>query len=618
VYNSRVSYIVLQPLSEKERAKLGAFSPLLAHLLFHRGIVGGEEAERFISPNYENGTHDPFLLKDAEKAAIRVISAIDKGERIAIYSDYDADGIPGAAIFNDFFQRIGYKNYSVYIPHRHDEGFGVNAGAVELLASEGVKLMITIDCGITDVEPIKLAREKGIDVIITDHHEAPVQLPEAYAIIDHKQVGCMYPDKNLCGSGVAYKLIQAILKKDRFGLKDGMEKWLLDLVGIATMSDMVPLMGENRIFAHYGLAVLRKSPRKGIMQLLRKLGINQRHLTEDDIAFMITPRINAASRMGVPMDAFKLLAADNDDDAYTAANHLDKINNERKGVVASLVKEVKKILHTRYAENIQYPVPAVIVMGNPDWRPSLLGLVANSVAEEYSRPVFLWGRDGDNIIKGSCRSGGKTDLVALMRAVPVGSLGHFGGHKQAGGFEVHNDAIHFLEKHLNDAHKAITNLSAHPFGGSSFSPPACRQARQTPQGGIVEKLSPQTGEMNVAGINEDMIDMELSLDEVSYAFHDDLNKLAPFGMANPKPIFLFKKVSPSSVRTFGKTNNHVELVFKKSNGVKIPAISFFGAENEWAKTVQVGKPIDLVASVEKSLFRGREELRLRIIDTIQL
>ena len=177
---------------------------------------------------------------------------------------------------------------------------------------------------------------------------------------------------------------------------------------------------------------------------------------------------------------------------------------------------------------------------------------------------------------------------------------------------------HSLEETRELATGWLQSLAARPFGESSSSPPACRQARQTPQGGIVEKLSPQAGEMNVAAINEDMVDMELTLDEVSYAFHDDLNKLAPFGMANPKPIFLFKKVSPSSVRTFGKTNNHVELVFKKSNGVKIPAISFFGAENEWAKTVQVGKPIDLVASVEKSLFRGREELRLRIIDTIQL
>ncbi|MEI7463546.1 MAG: DHH family phosphoesterase, partial [Candidatus Taylorbacteria bacterium] len=406
-----MSFNIRKPLTVDQRNQYSGMSDTVAHLLFHRGITDSLSAQKFIEPDYEASTHDPFLLKDAEKSAIRIILAIENNERIAVYSDYDADGIPGAAIFNDFFKRIGYKNYSIYIPHRHDEGFGVNVDAVMQLAGDGVKLLITIDCGITDVEPIRVACEKGIDVIVTDHHEPPTELPPAFAIIDHKQADCKYPDKNLCGSGVAYKLIQAILKKNRLGLKEGMEKWLLDLVGIATMSDMVPLLGENRTFAHYGLAVLRKSPRKGIMQLLRKLGINQRHLTEDDIAFMITPRINAASRMGVPMDAFKLLSADNDDDAYTAANHLDKINNERKGVVASLVKEVKKILHARYGESSSSPqtpqggigedlspqagvlvatsIPAVIVLGNPDWRPSLLGLVANTVAEEYDRPVFL-------------------------------------------------------------------------------------------------------------------------------------------------------------------------------------------------------------------------------------
>ncbi len=595
-----MSYNIRKPLNDEQRQRYIGMSDTVAHFLFHRGVSDAASAKEFIFPDYDKGSHDPFLLKDAEISADRIIKAIKNDERIAIYSDYDADGIPGAAIFNDFFKRIGYKNYSIYIPHRHDEGFGVNAEAVEQLASEGVQLMITIDCGITDVGPIKAAVERRMDVIVTDHHEPPAELPPAYAIVDHKQVDCAYPDKNLCGSGVAYKLIQAILKKDRFGLKDGMEKWLLDLVGIATMSDMVPLVGENRIFAYYGLSVLRKSPRKGIMQLLRKLGINQRHLTEDDIAFMVTPRINAASRMGVPMDAFKMLAADNDDDAYESVNHLDKINNERKGVVASLVKEVKKVLHSRE------PLPAVIVLGNPDWRPSLLGLVANTCAEEYDRPVFLWGRDGGNVIKGSCRSEGRTNVVELMRAVPAGILGHFGGHKHSGGFAVRNEDIHYVEKYLNDAFEKIANSSAHSFGGSSFLP-------QTRKGNREESLPPASG-IDSSSIP---IDMEISIDQVDYTLYEDINKLAPFGVGNPKPVFLIRGAMPVSVRKFGKTNNHMELVFKRTNGVRIPAISFFGAENEWVKALQVGKLIDIVASVEKSMFRNKAELRLRIIDILQ-
>jgi single-stranded-DNA-specific exonuclease len=581
-----MSYNIRKPLTIEQRNQYTGMSDMVAHLLFHRGITDTVAAKRFIFPDYETGTYDPFLLKDAEKSAIRIIQAIENNERIAIYSDYDADGIPGAAIFNDFFKRIGYKNYSIYIPHRHDEGFGVNVEAVEQLAHEGVKLLVTIDCGITDVEPIKIARSMSIDVIITDHHEPPAELPPAFAIIDHKQTDCAYPEKNLCGSGVAFKLVQAILKKNRFGMKEGMEKWLLDLVGIATMSDMVPLVGENRIFAHYGLAVLRKSPRKGIMQLLRKLGINQRYLTEDDIAFMITPRINAASRMGVPMDAFKLLAADNDVDAHESADHLDKINNERKGVVASLVKEVKKVLSIRYGTKGTSPLPAVIVLGNPDWRPSLLGLVANTCAEEYDRPVFLWGRDGDDIIKGSCRSEGRTNVVELMRAVPTGILGHFGGHKHSGGFSVSNDDIHFIEKHLNDAFEKMKNE------------------------GTPDAVAVKTNH------NENEIDMELSLDQIDTVLYEALNRLAPFGMGNPKPVFLFRGAVPASIRKFGKASNHMELIFKKTNSIKVPAISFFGAEENWVKSVKVGVPVDVIASVEKSMFRNKAELRLRIIDIL--
>ncbi len=535
------------------------------------------------------------MLKDAEKAADRIISAIKNDEKIAIYADYDADGIPGASMWADFFNRIGYKNTVIYIPHRHDEGFGLNLNAVEKLASENVKLLVTLDCGITDVVPVAKANELGIQVIITDHHEPPPELPRAFAIIDHKQVDCAYPDKNLCGTGVGFKLIQAVLKKDKEAgsrkksgsilpdsWKEGHEKWLLDLVGIATMSDMVPLVGENRVFAYYGMSVLRKSPRKGLVRLLKKLKIAQQHLTEDDIAFMITPRINAASRMGAPMDAFKLLTADNEDDAEAAAEHLDAINNERKGVVASLVKEVKKTVNERYNDAI----PSVIVLGNPDWRPSLLGLAANSCAEEFNRPVFLWGRDGDKVIKGSCRSEGSSNVVELMRAVPVGVMTQFGGHQHSGGFAVSNEQIHYLEQHLNEAAGQIKNQKS--------------------------KIEDITEERD----SKDMIDMELSLDAVDYRLNDDIAKLAPFGTGNPKPRFLFKKIVPSDVRTFGKGNDHVEITFKNKRGGKIPAISFFGATSEWAKKVEMNKPIDLIASVEKSMFRGRPELRLRIEDVL--
>ena len=613
-------YAIRRPLSNEEQAKLAGFSPLLAHLLHHRGLTDQDTAQKFLAPDYIRDIHDPFLLKDAEKAATRIIQAIQNDERIAIYADYDADGIPGAVIWNDFFKRIGFKNFSIYIPHRHDEGFGLNIAAVDHLAlHDAVEVLITVDCGISDMKPVERANELGMEVIITDHHEPPVSpstgresLPPAFAIIDHKQVDCNYPDKNICGSGVAFKLVQAILKKAKElespsifkganEFKNGHEKWLLDMVGLATLSDMVPLTGENRVFAYYGLQVLRKSPRKGLIRLLEKLKIAQKHLTEDDIAFMVTPRINAASRMGLPMDAFSLLAADNDADARKFADHLDAINNERKGVVASLVKEVKKTIKERYGDKALTAgatasggdvLPNVIVLGNPEWRPSLLGLVANTCAGEFSRPVFLWGRDGDNAIKGSCRSEGQSNVVELMRAVPSGVLTQFGGHRYSGGFAVANESVHFLEKHLNEAVQKIERLRIERLEDS----------KKSLSGGISDE--------------SEMIDVELSIDDIDWNLQKDINKLAPFGTGNPKPVFLFKKVSPVSVRRFGKGNEHIELIFEKSNSVKIPAISFFGVENEWAKKVEANKPIDLIASVEKSMFRGRAELRLRVMDVV--
>ena len=635
-----MTYVIRRPLTLDERNRIGGASDIIAHLLFHRGITEAETAGRFLLPDYDNHVHDPFLLKDAEKAAERIISSIQNNERIAVYSDYDADGIPAAVMFNDFFARIGYANFSIYIPHRHNEGFGVNVEAVEQLAEEGVKLMITLDCGISDVEPVRRAVELGIDVIITDHHEPPAILPVAVAIIDHKQVDCAYPDKNLCGSGVGFKLIQAIIKKSkekeagsrkkgeaydgilRNGWKDGHEKWLLDMVGIATLSDMVPLTGENRVFARYGLSVLRKSPRKGLTRLLAKLKMSQPHLTEDDIAFMITPRINAASRMGVPMDAFKLLAADNDQDAETYATHLDEINNERKGIVAALVKEIKKTVRERYGDahtsskfetlnprqilnskseisnNVSSDVfPAVIVLGNPDWKPSLLGLVANSCAEEFDRPVFLWGRDGDDIIKGSCRSEGRSNVVEIMRGIPEGTFLQFGGHKHSGGFAVSNERIHFLEKELNEAQVKILNSKLE----------------------TLNKSKDRNSKNETEHVDDvDYVDAELKFDDITWKLQEDLERMAPFGMGNPKPLFIFKKVRPSDVRLFGKTKDHVELVFKKSGGQPVSAIAFFAGQNEWAQKLLAdkNKEVDLIASIEKSMFRGRKELRLRVEEVL--
>jgi single-stranded-DNA-specific exonuclease len=612
---------------------------LLNKLLYHRGIRTPADIEAFLHPNYERHTHDPFLLKDMDKAVERILKAIKSGgkenkksEKIVIYSDYDTDGIPAGVALHDFFRKIGFTNFSNYIPHRHDEGFGVNSDAVKQFVADGVTLLITIDCGIADIGPVTEAQAAGIDVIITDHHLPPEPMPLAFAIINPKQADCTYPEKMLCGAGVVYKLIQALIRRGneekiftnlpRSGsggadgvLKDGWEKWLLDMVGIATLSDMVPLTGENRVFAYYGLVVLRKSPRLGLNRLLAELGVDQRYLTEDDVGFTIGPRINAASRMGVPMDAFHLLSTDDPVVAGQYAKHLNEINDERKGTVAALVKEIKKTIKERWGDGsgkggdvaksdatkskksddekvpASTTMPSVIVLGNPDWRPSLVGLAANTVAEEYHRPVYLWGRDGDNVIKGSCRSDGETDLVALMRLAEADAPAtfiQFGGHAMSGGFAVANDKIHTLSDKLNTAFEKLHNKEG--------------------------KKGKKDSEKMLEAV---ALDGEMSLTDVTWDTYRTIEKLAPFGTGNPKPLFMFKNITPTSVRQFGKTKNHLELIFSGA----IKAIAFFKTADDWkdilGHELSAGRPFTLIAVFEKSIFRGKTELRLRIVDVVK-
>lgn len=554
---------------------------LVEHLLFHRGITNTEDIERFLNPDYEKHLHDPFLMKDMEKACERILRATQNNERIAIFSDYDADGIPGAVVLHDFFKKIGYANFENYIPDRHGEGFGLNADAVEELAKRGAKLLITIDCGITDAEEVARANELGLEVIITDHHlPSADELPPAFAILNPKQPDCAYPEKMLCGSGVVFKMVQALVKKLPIPLAIGWEKWLLDMVGIATLSDMVPLTGENRVFAYYGLKVLRRSPRMGLGQLLQELRINRSELTEDDIGFMVTPRINAASRMGVPMDAFRLFATENATEAGALAKHLNHINNERKGKVASLVKEVRKIVaeqhtspSTRSGHN---ELPRIIVAGSPLWRPALLGLVANTLVGDYQKPVFVWGREGGTNLKGSCRSDGSVDLSLLMQEARS-VFSDFGGHKEAGGFSVVLEKVHLLESELERAYEKVRlSREAEP--------------RYT-------------------------VDARMSIDEVDWALWSGIAKLAPFGVGNPKPLFLFEQLVVSAVEPFGKERQHLKLIFQKSDGERVSAVKFFAKPDDFGG-IAVGQSINLLAHLENSTFGNRPELRLRIVDVV--
>lgn len=566
-------YSVRKSIPQDTLGALSGFSPRVQHFLFYRGIKTREDAEAFLSPDFLRHSHDPFLMKGMERVVERVLSAIQNGEKICVYSDYDSDGIPGAVVFHDFLKLVGYTNFFHYIPHRHTEGFGLHSDAIETISKDGATLLITIDCGITDVAEVAHAKSLGIEVIITDHHLPSDVLPDAYAILDPKQSGCEYPFKDLCGSGVIWKIVQALLLRGDFDVSPGKEKWLLDMVGIATCADMVPLLGENRTLAYFGLKVLRKSPRRGLQKLFAKMKLNQPHITEDDIGFTISPRINVASRMGIPMDAFRLLSTSDEVEAGTLADMLEEKNAERKGLVAAMVKEIRKRISERTAD--EHPV---LVIGNPEWRPGLLGLAANTLLGEDPRPVFLWGREGGETIKGSCRSDGSVSVVELMRAAESGTFLELGGHTCAGGFSVSPEAIHFLEARLA---KAFLE---------------CKKS---------------------AGAGDELfVDLEITTEEIDWSLYREIEVLAPFGMGNPKPLFLFRDANILEVKQFGKEKNHTELKFAAKNGKKIPAICFFKTPKDLGQHIVVGEKMSFVGAVEKSVFRNFPELRIRIVDVL--
>jgi single-stranded-DNA-specific exonuclease len=552
-------------------------SDLVARLLQKRGVILPEDIERFLTPNYERDTHSHSLLEGIERAVTRVFSAMQNDERIAIYADFDCDGIPGASILHDFFQKIGYTNIEVYIPHRDREGYGIHTDALRQLKERGVSLIITVDVGTVAIEPIRFAKGLGIDVIVTDHHEVKDALPDCVAIINPKLGN--YPFKDLCGAAMAWKLACALLAEGKkrelenfINIPDGWEKWLLDLVAIATIADLVPLVGENRALAHFGLTVLRKSPRLGIRALCSELRLRQHEITEDDIGFSFAPRINAASRMGDPEMAFKLLTAQSVSEAEVLARHLEGLNTKRKSAVAVISKEARKRLLARYT-----PGDRVVVLGDVTWKPALLGLVANSIMEERGGVVCIWGANVNGDLKGSARSDGSLSVVDLFTAAKDSFI-EFGGHHASGGFSVSRELVHILP-------------------------------------GSLERAAQTLGEKPVTQSHE--YDAEVSVREVAWPLYSDVTRLAPFGIGNPKPIFRISRASVASMKVFGKEKNHVEVSLSCfDTGARTRAFDFFRAPHDFTVKPEPGKSVAVLGMLIRDSFRGPQALAFRLLDIL--
>lgn len=557
---------------------MAAISDLVRTLLAKRGVVDERDIEMFLAPDYERDVHDPMLLADMDVALARVFHAIEQGERIAIYADFDCDGVPGAALLAQLFRRISYPNVEVYIPHRDTEGYGFHLAAIDAFAARGVKLIITVDVGTVAFDACAYAKSLGVDVIVTDHHELQEKLPDAVAVLNPKRAP--YPFGGLCGTGVAFKLACAILTEGRrrelesfASIPLGWEKWLLDLVAIATVADMVPLVGENRVLVHFGLRVLRKTPRPGLRALALSARVNLAQVTEEDIGFSIAPRVNAASRMDNPELAFRLLSTNDEREAGELAATLESLNASRKGIVASITKEARRRARDRFTDD-----DLVVVLGDPEWKPALLGLSCNAIVGERGGVAVLWGRDGNGNLKGSARSDGQLSVVELFTAARD-ALIEFGGHHASGGFSVSHEKVHELHERLSEAARSLSRDASAASAASH--------------------------------------DADISLAGVSWGVLEDLSRIAPFGTGNPKPVFRIARVRVEEVKRFGKEKNHTEIILSsETSRASMRAFDFFVSPESFTHEPAAGSEADVLATIERDAFRGPARLALRLIDVL--
>lgn len=509
--------------------------PIILEYLWRQDI-DVESVDNVVRFNYESDLHDPFLLPDMAIAVERIITALHKDQKIVIFGDYDADGLPGIAILDAFFKKIEFNNYELQVPDRNIDGFGLKDIHIERLITGGCDLVITVDCGSASIGALELAKDNNLDVIVTDHHEVPDVFPadKVIALVNPMVKDSSYPYKNICGAAVVFKLVQALLDtisnsnqtwSEVLGNKcsnivPGWEKWLLDLVAIATVGDMMPLRDENRALVHYGLQVLNKTRNYGLRALIDNSRLERGSINETDIGFRIAPRINAASRVGDVQAALDLLTATDPLSANRAAGKLETLNKERKNMVTQMVKQAHKILGPKQNYDSK-----VIVIGNPEWLPGVCGLLASRLVEEYGVSAFVWGRGPGTKLKGSCRAASGDNVYDLMSQVSEDILEGYGGHIGAGGFVLRPTAADELQPALE---KIIHN----------------QVAAET------NALADHTSTKNL---------IDLKVVDVTQKLLDEIDRLAPYGHQFPSPQFQIQ--AKATLQSFGKSSEHLKIRF---------------------------------------------------------
>lgn len=506
--------------------------------------------------------HDPFLLKGMSEAVPRIRKALQENEHILVYGDYDADGVSSTSLMIYLLRHLG-ASFDIYIPHRSNEGYGLHNHALDWAVQQGVSLIITVDTGISSYHQIAYANELGIDVIVTDHHEPPELLPDAYALINPKLPDCPYPFKGLAGVGVAYKLAEAMLGSEV------PEEWS-EIAAIGTIADLMPLLGENRRLVRNGLLSMRQSPFPGIRALLAVSGITMETVSAVNIAFGMAPRINASGRLDHAGRAVALLTTANTDEAEQLAGELDMLNKERQLVVERIVSEAADQLTQRTGEG---PLPDIIVLANPGWNVGVVGIVASKLLERHYRPVIILDIHPETgMCKGSARSIPGLDIYAALSSC-AGLMDHYGGHPAAAGMSLHRD-------HLESFSAALNEYAASVLTPEHFVP-----------------VTAADGEMQISDLT-----LQAAL---------ELDRLSPFGMANPLPKFIVRGAAVKETRKMGQDGKHLKLVLQQGKST-IEAVAF--GKGPLAGLLPGGTVIDVLAELSVNEWNGSRKPQLMLQD----
>lgn len=556
-------YTIAPPAPQDFFTNFPELHPIILQLMYQRGIQTAEAIEHFLHPDYDRDQHDPWLFKDMRKAVDRILQAKTNNESVVIYGDYDADGVCSTVLLNNALEIIGLNNVQMYLPHRDTEGYGLNKTAIETFISQGVQLIITVDCGISNHKEVTQAKAAGIDVIVTDHHAEPLQLPtDAYAIINPQLKEDNYPFAALAGVGVAFKLAQALGRHLELG--DSYEKWLLDLVAISTITDCMPLIDENRVFVKYGLIVLNKTRRQGLQQLITATHSAGTPVTTSSIAYRIGPWINAAGRIDHANMAIALLVETDEAEAKLHTEKLKSTNTSRQQQTEQMFIEAK----TQAEMQSEQPI---LFVYQEDWPLGLVGLVAGKLVSAFHKPAFVMTQNKDGI-SGSGRSLPGLNMIIVLQQIET-LFEKYGGHAMACGFTL----------------------------ASGIERAQFQKEFQAAAQVILEQLSDQ---QPIA------IDAKLSLADINWDLVNQLDLLQPFGEGNTEPIFLLENITIKDFQTVGQRNQHIRCVITDATQTTHKAIGF--GLGDQATELKLNQAVRAVCTLGVNQWNGNKEIQLTI------